>query len=94
MPRTSREMHAPDRAKEHARACTRDRNLAHAAEARSCYTTSKRMHARSRASTHARALELPQTVRNNTARAESPRLPEPGTPQTVPGSTPVPSKKS
>ncbi|KDP36323.1 hypothetical protein JCGZ_09538 [Jatropha curcas] len=41
MPRTSREMHAPSRAKEHARARTGDRSLARAAEARPCYTTSR-----------------------------------------------------
>ncbi|KDP46072.1 hypothetical protein JCGZ_06583 [Jatropha curcas] len=56
------------------------------------FQTSKGGHAPGRASAHARALELPQTVLNNTARAESLRLPKPGTPQTVPGSTPVPIK--
>ncbi|KDP46462.1 hypothetical protein JCGZ_12945 [Jatropha curcas] len=41
-----------------------------------------------------RALEPPQTMLNNTARAENPGLPKPGTPQTVLGSTLVPMKKS
>ncbi|KDP44426.1 hypothetical protein JCGZ_16259 [Jatropha curcas] len=41
MPRASREMDAPSRAKEHARSRTGDRSLARAAEARPCYTTSR-----------------------------------------------------
>ncbi|KDP34579.1 hypothetical protein JCGZ_12208 [Jatropha curcas] len=56
--------------------------------------TSRGAHAPGRAKAHARALKPGKTVLDNTARAEASRLPEPSTPQTVPGSTPVPIKKS
>ncbi|KDP33142.1 hypothetical protein JCGZ_13534 [Jatropha curcas] len=99
----ARGTHAPAHAESHARARIGVRDFARAAEARPCYTsskpperctpqpvpsrtavrainqTSRRVHGLARARTH--------------AHAESRRLPEPGTPQAVPCSTFVPSKK-